>query len=124
MKPLLLDQGLPRSAAQLLRVAGWDAVHVGEVGMAQSEDAEILAVARRQGRSVITLDADFHTLLAISGLASPSVVRIRIEGLKAAALADLIRRVWARAETELEAGAAVTVTETSVRVRLLPIPDR
>lgn len=92
--------------------------------MAQSEDAEILAVARRQGRSVITLDADFHTLLAISGLASPSVVRIRIEGLKAAALADLIRRVWARAETELEAGAAVTVTETSVRVRLLPIPDR
>ena len=39
---LLLDQGLPRSAAGLLRNAGFDAVHTGEIGLARAEDAVIL----------------------------------------------------------------------------------
>ena len=39
---LLLDQGLPRSAAALLRNAGFDTVHTGEIGLARAEDAVIL----------------------------------------------------------------------------------
>ena len=62
---LLLDQGLPRSAADLLRKASHDAVHVGEVGAATAEDADLLQMAREQGRVVVTLDADFHALLAL-----------------------------------------------------------
>jgi predicted nuclease of predicted toxin-antitoxin system len=40
---LMLDQGTPRSAATLLRRAGYDAVHTGETGLAEAEDAEIIA---------------------------------------------------------------------------------
>jgi predicted nuclease of predicted toxin-antitoxin system len=40
---LLLDQGLPRSAAAILRGKGWDVIHVGEIGMAAAADEEILA---------------------------------------------------------------------------------
>jgi predicted nuclease of predicted toxin-antitoxin system len=39
---LLLDQGTPRSMAALLRRAGFDAVHTGEIGLAEVDDAEIL----------------------------------------------------------------------------------
>ena len=84
---LLLDQGLPRTAAKLLRNAGIDTLHVGEIGMAAAKDIQILRHAESEKRIVITLDSDFHTLLAQDNSAVPSVIRVRIEGLKSEAFA-------------------------------------
>ena len=118
---LLLDQGLPRSAAELLCLAEHDAVHTGDSGLATAEDAAVLELARKHGRIVITLDSDFHALMALAGASMPSVVRIRREGLRAEAVADLVRRVVDRYQEELAAGALVTVTRSRIRIRGLPI---
>jgi len=91
LKRLLLDQGLPRSTATLLTQAGWDVIHVSEIGMSRADDVEILDRARTERRICVTLDADFHSLLAISGDPGPSVIRIRKEGLDATALAALLQ---------------------------------
>ncbi|MDQ3014218.1 MAG: DUF5615 family PIN-like protein [Acidobacteriota bacterium] len=69
----LLGQGLPRSAAVLLTKRSIDIVHVGDIGMAAAQDTEILVRGRHDHRTVVTLDADFHALLALSGDTSPSV---------------------------------------------------
>ena len=121
MMKLLIDQGLPRSAAARLREVGCDAVHVGEVGAATATDEDILRMGREQDRAVVTLDADFHSLLALSGAVSPSVIRIRIEGLDGPALAGLLELVVRSCRADIEQGAVVTVQERRVRVRLLPI---
>jgi predicted nuclease of predicted toxin-antitoxin system len=121
VKRILLDQGLPRSAAALLRQAGWDVIHVSEIGMSRADDADILQRARAESRVCVTLDADFHSLLATSGERSPSTIRIRKVGLDATALAVLLQGVWAKIADALNSGALVTVTERSVRVRRLPI---
>lgn len=121
---LLLDQGLPRSAASLLRDAGVDAVHTGEIGYATAEDAAILKRARQEGRVVVTLDADFHALLALSGASSPSVIRIRIERLRAEAVAELVQRILRDRIGELQAGAALTVQPSRIRFRRLPLLSR
>jgi predicted nuclease of predicted toxin-antitoxin system len=94
---------------------------VSEIGMSRASDADILRFARAESRACVTLDADFHSLLATSGETSPSVMRIRKEGLGAAALAALMQRIWPRIEGALNNGALVTITELSVRVRRLPI---
>ena len=121
---LLLDQGLPLSAAALLRDAGIDTIHVGEIGMSQAEDSEIIQKARVEERVVVTLDADFHTLLALDEAASPSVIRVRIERLRAQALTDLLLMVIAECEEDLEQGAAISVEPSRLRIRRLPlIPD-
>jgi len=73
---LLLDQSLPRTAAVLLCEAGFDAVHVGNIGHASSIDATILELAQIENRTLITMDADFHTLLTLSGAVLPSIIRI------------------------------------------------
>jgi len=118
---LLLDQGLPRSAAKFLREAGIDTVHVGEVGYAVADDAAILKKARDEDRTVVTLDADFHILLALSRATLPSVIRIRIEGLYGEQAAVLIKTVLARCNEELERGAMVTVQRKRIRIRRLPL---
>jgi predicted nuclease of predicted toxin-antitoxin system len=73
---------------------------------------------------VVTLDADFHTLLALNEAASPSVIRVRIERLRAQALTDLLGMVIAECEEDLEQGAAIAVEPSRIRIRRLPlIPD-
>jgi predicted nuclease of predicted toxin-antitoxin system len=121
VKRLLLDQGLPRSTAILLNQAGWDVILVAEVGMSRSDDLDILQRARGESRICITLDADFHALIATRGERSPSVIRIRREGLNATALATLLQAIWPRVEDALDNGALVTVTKRSVRIRHLPV---
>ena len=56
----LLDQGLPRSTALLLRKNNVDALHVGELGLAAASAAKILEFGLLEHRVVVTLDADFH----------------------------------------------------------------
>ena len=118
---LLLDQGLPLSAAALLRDQGIDTLHVGEVGMSEAEDSDIIQKARAEARIVATLDADFHTLLALDAAIAPSVIRIRIERLRAQALTDLLLMIMAECEEELAQGSAVTVEPSRIRIRRLPL---
>jgi predicted nuclease of predicted toxin-antitoxin system len=90
---ILLDQGMPRSAVAHLKDSGWDAVHAYDIGLDRASEQAILERARHDGRIVITLDADFHALLAISNAIAPSVVRIRREGLRGTELAELLFRI-------------------------------
>lgn len=117
----ILDQGLPRSTVQHLAASGVTAEHVGDLGMATATDEAILDLAKQQQAAVVTLDADFHRLLAISRATTPSVVRLRIQGLKGDKLASMLAQVIATAAAELAAGAVVSVNETRIRIRSLPI---
>ena len=124
MTRLLLDQGLPRSAGKLLLDAAWDVVHVGDIDLSRASDRHILDYAKRENRTCVTLDADFHALLATTEATKPSVIRIRKEGLNANALAKLLMTVWPRIEQSIIEGAMVTITEKSIRVRQLPISGK
>ena len=121
---LLLDQGLPRSSAALLREIGIDTIHLGEVDMSAAPDESIIEYALANGYSIVTLDADFHSLIATSAVAGPSVIRLRVQRLKASDAARLVRAVLDRVGHELGSGCFITVTKESVRIRRLPIQRR
>ena len=118
---LLLDQGLPRSAVQHLSDQGIDTCHVADIGYSRATDETITDLALELGRVIVTLDSDFHRLLAISGANGPSVIRIRREGLRGLEVATLIARILEQIGDQIEAGAMVTVTEQQVRMRRLPL---
>ena len=118
---LLLDQGLPRSTTAALLALGHDAVHTGDIGLSTASDEDILARALHEGRVVVTLDADFHAILARTAASGPSVLRMRVEGLAGDAMARVIHRVLTSIATDLARGAAASSDGTSVRFRTLPL---
>ena len=60
----------------------------------------------------------------LSGATSPSVIRIRIEGLRGPELAALVERCWPHIEESVERGALVSITPKAIRIRNLPILNR
>jgi predicted nuclease of predicted toxin-antitoxin system len=118
---LLLDENVSAGAAGILRERGFDVVHAREVGLAAVADSTILEWCLDSGRIIVTLDADFHAQLAMSGAREPSVVRIRVEGLRDTEMAALIEQVTALVSDDLVRGSAVSVNATSIRVRALPL---
>ena len=118
---VLLDQGLPYSTVQYLKSAGWDVLHAADAGMERASDREIIEFARQNNRYCITLDADFHSIIAVDNAQFPSVIRIRQERLKGKDVAELLRRIYSVIEADLKTGAFVTVTNRSLRIRHLPI---
>ena len=117
----LLDQGLPRSTVGHLQAMGLEAEHVGNLGLANATDETILAEGNTRGAIVVTLDSDFHALLALSNASSPSVIRIRIQGLKGKDVARIIQQAVEATEHDLTAGAALTVTDRRLALRRLPL---
>ena len=100
---------------------GWDVLHTGDIGLSRSTDAQILEYARREDRVIITLDSDFHTILALTNASAPSVIRIRLEGLRGPDLAFLIKKIWPKIEPQLKKGAMVSVTDSGIRIRNIPV---
>jgi predicted nuclease of predicted toxin-antitoxin system len=121
MKGLLLDQGLPRSTARLLIESGLAALHAGDVGLSRAADPEILEYARVRDLIVVTLDADFHMLLASTGAAAPSVIRLRRQRLKAKEAAIVIQAVLELGHEILDSGAVASATKTAIRFKRLPL---
>ena len=117
--------GVARRTALLLRQAGHDAVHLGERGLTRLADEEILLLAAEEGRVVVTMDADFSALLALSGASNPSVVHVRVEGLDHGRMASLLEHVLAAVGDDLQGGCVASVTPAGIRVRRLPVaPSR
>ncbi|MEP7366953.1 MAG: DUF5615 family PIN-like protein [Acidobacteriota bacterium] len=93
---ILLDQGVPKDSAALFREAGHECQHVSEFEMQKATDEEILAFAMNGDWCLVTLDADFQTLVAVRGLERPSVVRLRREGCRAKMVFQLLQDVLLR----------------------------
>jgi predicted nuclease of predicted toxin-antitoxin system len=118
---LLLDEGLPYQAAALLRQHGIETRHVMELNLQSVADETILAAAVERHATVVSLDSDFHRLLAKSQASAPSVIRIRLEGLDGSAAAELLLEVITKVRQKLERGAVITVDAHTIRGRLLPL---
>lgn len=61
MTAFLIDEMFPAAVAQILRETyHHDAVHVADIGLRATDDAQVAATARAQGRAVVTENvADF-----------------------------------------------------------------
>lgn len=118
----LVDACLSPRLATSLSTHGHDAVHVVLYGMAAAADADVMGRAVQEGRTVVSADTDFGTILAATRASAPSVVLFRLDNdRRVEELVALIEANRETVETAIEAGSIVVITDALVRVRSLPI---
>lgn len=110
---VLLDSSVWGGALETVRGAGHDVVWAG--GSPDPGDEELLAVAVREGRVLVTLDKDFGELAVVRGTKHCGI--IRLVGFAAHRQGPTCVAALDRYGAELAAGALVTVEPGRVRVR-------
>lgn len=123
MRRFLLDANLsPRNTAYLRETFGFDAVDLMSLGLAHLEDTEVVEMAKRDGRIVITEDLDFGNLYYRyeHGRVGMIVLRLRVQS--AAAVNRVLGRFFtdpATAAIPLER-SVVVIDDARVRVTSEP----
>jgi predicted nuclease of predicted toxin-antitoxin system len=114
-----LDENLSRSAADLIRAAGHDAVTVASQGLRGAADETLFEVCRRERRALVTLDRDFGQVLRYPPAASAGIVILEI-GPRAthAALLDRVRELVRLLDTRSPEGALWIIEPGRLRIHL------
>lgn len=111
---LLLDTCISGSAVAPLKAAGHDVTWTGH-WPTDPGDEEILALAYREGRILVTLDKDFGELAVVRGQAHAGIIRLVV--LSVSQQAPTCMMVLNRYGGELQSGGIVTVEPGRIRVR-------
>jgi predicted nuclease of predicted toxin-antitoxin system len=118
---LLANMNISPETVNALKEKGIDIVRVSEILPVTSSDQEILDLARRENRIVVTQDLDFSSLLALGGFNRPSLVTLRMTVSDPKAVTRKLLDLLPELQDMLAKGCAVSVDDFSYRVRWLPI---
>jgi len=118
---LLADANVAAATIRALRAQGQDVASVAETRQFALSDPEIVKLARRDARTIVTFDQDFGRLLAMEGVSSPSAIILRLEDQTPSYVNPRLLSALELHGEALAAGAVMVVHEGNVRVRPLPI---
>lgn len=116
----LADECFPAFIIQALREAGFDVSRSADTkpGVA---DTEVLELAVREQRILLTEDNDFGELAIRLGLPSAGIIRIDLKSLGKVAQATRVLETVARLGTEAR-GAIVSIEPSRTRIRRIIAP--
>ena len=118
---LLVDNALSPLLAKGLKEAGFEAIHVKDIGLQSASDQTIFEYAKKSEMTIVTADTDFGTLLALWRQTYPSVIIFRTSDKHPETqLALLLKQVSEIRDALLE-GSIVVFEDTRLRIRRLPI---
>ncbi len=115
---LLADESCDFSVVRKLRAAGHDVVAVAEVALGATDD-EVIDLARRETRVLITEDKDFGQLVFASAKSSSGVILIRFPSTARPLLPEAVLEL-VNAEQERLFGSFVVIQPSRIRITRAP----
>ena len=113
---ILADENISPRVVKALRELGIDVVDVKEQQWYGKEDQEILDIAHRAQRFVLTHDSDFGTLAINEGKPCYGILYLRPRNLKISNVVRLCEQVF-RNDLDVFPGKILVVEETRIRIR-------
>ncbi len=101
----VVDAQLPPVLAPWLRRRGYDAVHVADVGLRDSDDIDVRRHAEAHGAIVVTKDKDFVASPLIG--TPPSILWVRTGNAPTRVIIERFEEAWGQVEAYLAQGFAV-----------------
>ena len=114
---LFCDQNITLETAAFLGHLGHDVLSTRDVGMSRAADEEVLQYAIREGRLLLTFNADFSDLRTFPTGSHSGIIRLRLHQQTAEELHPILERVLRQLEGKDLAGKLVTIKASSVRIR-------
>ena len=117
----LLDMPVSPVLFEVLGEYGHEGVHAHQIGKDKAPDTELLAIARREGRIIITADLDFPRLLALSLAEGPGIILFRGGNYSDAEMCELLDRTLKTVSIHVLERSVSVVDKNRVRVTRLPL---
>ena len=117
----LIDNALSPIIAQGLQKAGFEAIHVRDIGLHTAPDSVIFESAFKNDQIIVSADTDFGTLLALQHNSKPSVILFRCTNKRPKSQLSLLLSHISKIKDALIAGSIVVFEDNRIRIRALPI---
>ncbi len=121
---VLLDMPVSSGLLDVLQQHGHAGVHAHAIGQDCATDQDLMAIARREGRIIITADLDFAQLLASSSAAGPGLILFRGGNFSEAEMRRLLERVLQTVPPETLERSVCVVDKKRIRVTPLPLKGK
>jgi len=116
----LLDMPVSFLLLDVLQAHGHEGVHAHDIGKDRAPDDELLEIARREGRVIVTADLDFPRLMALSLAEGPGLILFRGGNYSDQEMCELLARVLRRVPAETLEKSICVVDRKRIRVTRLP----
>lgn len=120
----LLDMPVSHLLLDVLHAYGHEGVHAHQIGKDRAPDSELLNIARREGRIIVTADLDFPKLLALSLSEGPGIILFRGGNYSDAEMCGLLEKVLKRVPSEVMGRSICVVDKKRIRITRLPLTRR
>jgi predicted nuclease of predicted toxin-antitoxin system len=112
-----LDENLPETIAEALRVQGHDVHTVPEEQLQGAPDRDVFLAAQAEARFLVTQDLDFSDTRQYAPGAHRGILLVRLSNPSRRMLRDYIQRLFLEEDVEQWYDCFVVATDTKVRIR-------
>lgn len=114
---LLCDQNIRTDTVEFLRQKGFDVVSTRDMNLSKATDEEIMEVAQRQERIIVTFNGDFGDIRRFPPDTHCGIIRLRIYPQDRQSVNTCLEKIFSVLTPEMMKGHLATVDQNNIHLR-------